>query len=174
MSAAKLGILLIRTIAKPIASSIKEYSKRHPYFKQICINIAQATHRLEIKLKMNLLGQKSEKFRPLNDKKAVEIGANFLGESIVFGVAGSLIIWEQRRSYKNSKERQNHLDTTIEKLREEISEINSNIDMYENDQEQMRINFENLKNDNEKLKSILNQTLNKGLGLKILDVSEKI
>ncbi|CAJ0747806.1 21502_t:CDS:2 [Entrophospora sp. SA101] len=72
------------------------------------------------------------------------------------------------------EERQNHLDTTIEKLREEISEINSNIDMYENDQEQMRINFENLKNDNEKLKSILNQTLNKGLGLKILDVSEKI
>lgn len=29
--------------------------------------------------------------------RAVEMGANFLGEAIIFGVASSLIIWEQAR-----------------------------------------------------------------------------
>ncbi|CAI2167769.1 15_t:CDS:2 [Funneliformis geosporum] len=165
MSTTKLGILLVRTLAKPIANSIKNYSKRHATFRQMCINIAQATHRFEIKLKMNLLSQKRkpEKIRPLNDAKAVEMGANFLGEAVIFGVASSLIIWEQARSYKMSKDRQHHLNDQIEKLQEETKELKSNIEINRSFEDRMMNHLEELKNDNEKLRDLLDRLLIKGL-----------
>ncbi|CAG8527543.1 3896_t:CDS:2 [Funneliformis mosseae] len=147
MSATKLGILLVRTLAKPIANSIKNYSKRHATFRQMCINVAQATHRFEIKLKMNLLSQKSEKIRPLNDAKAVEMGANFLGEAVIFGVAN----------------RQHQLNEQIEKLQEETTELKSHIEINRSFEDRMMNQLEELKNDNEKLRTLLDRILIKGL-----------
>ncbi|GBB85552.1 hypothetical protein RclHR1_12040006 [Rhizophagus clarus] len=164
MSTTKLASLLVRTISKPIANSIKNYSKSHPTFRQMCINVAQATRRFEIKLNMNLLGQKTEKIRPLNDAKAVEMGANFLGEAIIFGVASSLIIWEQARSYKSSKDRQYKLDDKIEMLKEEISKLKALIEINREFEDQMMNQIEKLKNDNEKLQNLLDLILTKGLG----------
>ncbi|KAF9166909.1 hypothetical protein DFQ26_006436 [Actinomortierella ambigua] len=130
MSALKLGFLLIRTIAKPIANSIKSYSKTHPKFREACIGVAQFSHKTEMQLKMKFLGYKVEAIRPLNDARAVEMGANFLGEAIIFGVAGSLIFVEQARSRRNAKDRRNYVDDTLdsllmitEELREEVKEI---------------------------------------------------
>ncbi|CAG8734592.1 5230_t:CDS:2, partial [Acaulospora morrowiae] len=160
MSATKIGYLLVRTIAKPIANGIKSYSKNHPSFRRLCINVAQgwgfnlpciivttkAAYRFEIKLNMNLLGQKGDsKIRALNSAKAVEMGANFLGEAIIFGVAASLILWEQTRSHKLSKSRQYNLDEAIEKLKDETRELKASI--------------EKLQDNNENLKNLLNQAL---------------
>ncbi|KAG0237790.1 hypothetical protein BGW42_008411 [Actinomortierella wolfii] len=79
---------------------------------------------------MKFLGYKVEAIRPLNDARAVEMGANFLGEAIIFGVAGSLILIEQARSRKSAKDRRNYVDDTLdnlliitEELREEVKEI---------------------------------------------------
>ncbi|CAG8518033.1 5619_t:CDS:2 [Ambispora gerdemannii] len=184
MSTTKLGILLIRTIAKPIASSIKvggklflwyftytmgrrfsaalmEYSKRHERFREICINVAQTTHRLEMQLKLRLLNLPEEKIRPLNDAKAIEAGANFLGEAIIFGIAGSLIIWEQTRSYKHTKERNNHVDETLHKLESEVAELRSDLKNNRTFQEQLQSHLVQAREDNEKLTKILDHVLNK-------------
>ncbi|CAB5195617.1 unnamed protein product [Rhizophagus irregularis] len=161
MSTTKLASLLVRTISKPIANSIKNYSKSHPAFRQICINVAQATRRFEIKLDMNLLGQKTEKIRPLNDAKAVEMGANFLGEAIIFGVASSLIIWEQARSYKSSKDRQHQLDDKIEMLKDEISKLKESEDQMMNQIVKLKNDYEKLNNDYEKLRNLLDFILTK-------------
>ncbi|GJJ69377.1 optic atrophy 3 protein [Entomortierella parvispora] len=127
MSAIKLGFLAIRTIAKPIANSIKSYSVKHPKFKEACIGVAQFSHKTEMQLKMKFLGYKVESIRPLNDARAVEMGANFLSEAFIFGVAGSLIILENARSRMNARDRKNHVDETLdnlllmsEELREEL------------------------------------------------------
>ncbi|CAG8436982.1 2945_t:CDS:2 [Diversispora eburnea] len=69
MSAPKIGYLLVRTLAKPLANGIKNYSKTHPTFKKWCINLAQKTYKLEMNLNMYLLGQKHHKIRSLNDAK---------------------------------------------------------------------------------------------------------
>ncbi|KAF9979336.1 hypothetical protein BGZ73_000030 [Actinomortierella ambigua] len=102
MSALKLGFLLIRTIAKPIANSIKSYSKTHPKFREACIGVAQFSHRTEMQLKMKFLGYKVEAIRPLNDA----------------------------RSRKSAKDRRNYVDDTLdnlliitEELREEVKDI---------------------------------------------------
>ncbi|KAK3827202.1 MAG: hypothetical protein JOS17DRAFT_662445, partial [Linnemannia elongata] len=69
-----------------------------------------------MQLKMKFLGYKVESIRPLNDARAVEMGANFLGEAIIFGVAGSLIILENARTRMNARDRKNHVDDTLDNL----------------------------------------------------------
>ncbi|KAG9303690.1 hypothetical protein G9A89_018587 [Geosiphon pyriformis] len=186
MSTTKLGVLLVRTIAKPIASSLKvrgkiflwyltytfgkrfsamllEHCKNHPRFRSICISIAQATHRIEMQLKLNLLNLPSEKIRPLNDVKAIEVGANFIGEAIIFGVAGSLIIWEQTRTYKQNKERNYQIDETIGKLKEEVAELRSNLEKNHKFQDQLEHHLNQTREDNDRLRNLLNRMMDKGL-----------
>ncbi|KAK6505349.1 hypothetical protein TWF481_007254 [Arthrobotrys musiformis] len=57
--AIKLTSLAVRTLAKPIANSIKQQAKEHPRFRTICIAIAQAVHRTDIRIRLNLLRDNS-------------------------------------------------------------------------------------------------------------------
>ncbi|KAK6342648.1 hypothetical protein TWF718_008042 [Orbilia javanica] len=57
--AVKLTSLAVRTLAKPIANSIKQQAKEHPRFRTICIAIAQAVHRTDIRIRLNLLRDSS-------------------------------------------------------------------------------------------------------------------
>ncbi|KAG0324491.1 hypothetical protein BGZ99_001739 [Dissophora globulifera] len=163
MSAVKLGFLAIRTIAKPIANSIKSYSVKHPKFKDACISVAQFSHKTEMQLKMKFLGYKVESIRPLNDARAVEMGANFLGEAIIFGVAGSLIILENARTRMNARDRKNLVDDTLEnlvltttELREEIKELSATAEQR----------IDELRKENQVLKRTLNEILDVSLRLR--------
>ncbi|KAF9426232.1 hypothetical protein BGZ94_006785 [Podila epigama] len=163
MSAIKLGFLAIRTIAKPIANSIKSYSAKHPKFREACIGVAQFSHKTEMQLKMKFLGYKVESIRPLNDARAVEMGANFLGEAIIFGVAGSLIILENARTRMNARDRKNHVDETLdnlllisEELREEMKAL-----AYQSERK-----IEDLQKENVVLKKTLNEILDVSLRLR--------
>ncbi|KAF9906645.1 hypothetical protein EC991_000446 [Linnemannia zychae] len=163
MSAVKLGFLAIRTIAKPIANSIKSYSAKHPKFRDACISVAQFSHKTEMQLKMKFLGYKVESIRPLNDARAVEMGANFLGEAIIFGVAGSLIILENARTRMNARDRKNHVDDTLDnlllitsELREELKELEVTSDKK----------IQDLQDENVVLKRTLNEILDVSLRLR--------
>ncbi|KAF9120321.1 hypothetical protein BGW39_011509 [Mortierella sp. 14UC] len=163
MSAVKLGFLAIRTIAKPIANSIKSYSAKHPKFRDACISVAQFSHKTEMQLKMKFLGYKVESIRPLNDARAVEMGANFLGEAIIFGVAGSLIILENARTRMNARDRKNHVDDTLDnlllitsELREELKELEVTSDKK----------IQGLQEENMVLKRTLNEILDVSLRLR--------
>jgi hypothetical protein len=48
MAQVKLATLVIRTIAKPLSSVIKERSKNHETFRNYTISLAQGLHRLEV------------------------------------------------------------------------------------------------------------------------------
>ncbi|KAG0372159.1 hypothetical protein BGX24_000660 [Mortierella sp. AD032] len=163
MSAVKLGFLAVRTIAKPIANSIKSYSAKHPKFRDACISVAQFSHKTEMQLKMKFLGYKVESIRPLNDARAVEMGANFLGEAIIFGVAGSLIILENARTRMNARDRKNHVDDTLDnlllitsELREELKELEVTSDKK----------IQDLQEENVILKRTLNEILDVSLRLR--------
>ncbi|KAI9226784.1 MAG: optic atrophy 3 protein-domain-containing protein [Piptocephalis tieghemiana] len=130
MSTFKLGSLLVRTLAKPVASSIKTATKQSPVFRKACIGIAQkikprvlphfqGLHRTEINLKMMFLGYKREAVRPLNDTKAIEAGANFLSEAFIFLVAGSIIVFENFRSRWAAQDRRDYVNDQLDSLTEE-------------------------------------------------------
>lgn len=128
--ALKLTSLLVRTVAKPIATAIKAQAKEHETFRQGCIRIAQTVHKTDIRLRMSLLGEKKIKIRPLNDKKAVENGANFLSEFFIFSVAGSLILYESFRSRKKAADERDALADDIATLQDEIDYIKGRLAAY--------------------------------------------
>lgn len=120
MATAKIAILAIRTLAKPIATQIKHQAQSHQRFRGICIALAQNMHRTEMLLRSNLLagpnssGEKA-KVRPLNEAKAVTNGANALAEGFLFALAAALIMGE---SFRGSRSRAKQRDKTEEGLEE--------------------------------------------------------
>ncbi|KAJ3335517.1 hypothetical protein HDU93_005304 [Gonapodya sp. JEL0774] len=92
MATVKIGFLAIRTIAKPVTAAIKSGAKNHPAFKSFCVNVAQAYHAVDIRLNASLAGGPApDKVRPLSEAKAVELGADFLGEFLMFAIAAGII-----------------------------------------------------------------------------------
>ena len=74
----KIGYLLVRTVAKPIASGIKGYSKNHPRFRNACVRMAQLYHRAEVRMRRRIAAKNGEdvsaSIKPLDEAKAVELG----------------------------------------------------------------------------------------------------
>mmetsp|Transcript_30937 Transcript_30937/g.48493 ORF Transcript_30937/g.48493 Transcript_30937/m.48493 type:complete len:225 (-) Transcript_30937:1125-1799(-) len=98
----KLGMLTIRSAAKPIASVIKGRAKTSPFFKDACTVSAQQMHQLEMRLNMYMRGQTVRKVKDLNQEVAVKNGAEILGEAIMLGIATAVLLVEHHRSTADS------------------------------------------------------------------------
>ncbi|TFK45942.1 OPA3-domain-containing protein [Heliocybe sulcata] len=120
MATAKLGTLLIRTLAKPISNQIKVQAKQHETFRSLCISLAQRMYRGEVKLRTNLMGEPAKHVRPLSETKAIENGANALAEGFLFAVAAALIIAEQWRSSRSQTKRRDAVDDQLDDLKDRI------------------------------------------------------
>lgn len=104
--ALKLGMLLIRQISKPLAQMFVNQAKNHPVFRTyFIIPPAQFYHWAEVKGKMYLMNLgKPTKVAKLNEAMAIELGANLMGEVIIFGVAGGCLMLEySRQATKEAK-----------------------------------------------------------------------
>ncbi|KAJ3195934.1 hypothetical protein HK101_010613 [Irineochytrium annulatum] len=73
-------------------------------------------HTIEENLKMRFFDAKVAPIRPLNEARAVELGANFMSESLLFGVAGLTIFLEAWRSSHKASTRVTTVDDTFERL----------------------------------------------------------
>ncbi|KAK7864718.1 hypothetical protein R5R35_013609 [Gryllus longicercus] len=122
---AKLGTLLLRQVSKPIANAVKERAKKSPFFRTyICMPPAQFYNWCEVKAKMWILDFGQPAVVPsLNEAMAIELGANLLGEGIIFVIAAGVLYLEYSRGVRkeNSKEeaRKDEMDTlhyTIQEL----------------------------------------------------------
>ena len=123
MASAKIISLTIRTLAKPIATQIKNQAAHHESFRKVCISLAQSMHRTESRLRQNLLpGSEKYKIRPLNDAKAISNGANAISEGFLFVVAALIIIGE---TYRGSRSRANERDN----FRDEITQLSEQLDV---------------------------------------------
>lgn len=120
----KLGALAVRQVAKPLANRIKSRAKTSKFFRDyICMPPAQMYHYFEVNVKMKLLGlwqtvwrlfcftfsnlglEKPTNVKKLNEAAAIELGAELLGEAIIFVVAvGTLTAEYVRQSIKASAE----------------------------------------------------------------------
>ncbi|CAO3677669.1 unnamed protein product [Umbelopsis ramanniana] len=166
MSTLKLGALLVRTLAKPVANSIKTQAKQHATFRDFCINVAQISHRMEMNMKMKFLGYRKEVIRPLNDTKAIEAGANFLSESFIFGVAATIILAENWRSRVSARDRRNLVDDSLEKLETETNTLRESIQTMQSGQASLQSRLEEATQENEQLRKMLDEILSVSLGLR--------
>lgn len=120
--AAKLGVLAFKQLSKPIANVIKERAKHSPFFRDyIAMPPAQCKFKfrylfvlhntmcvflllllvynwVEVKTKMWALNLGRPTNVPqLNEAMAIELGANLLGEVIIFTIGAGLLIFEYVR-----------------------------------------------------------------------------
>ncbi|CCH42512.1 OPA3-like protein [Wickerhamomyces ciferrii] len=79
---------------------------------------------------MKLMGEKGAKVRPLNDKRAIENGANFLSETFVFAVAGGLILFESYRQRQKELSRRETVADDIKTLQYEIQYLKRKLKEY--------------------------------------------
>ncbi|KAH8236726.1 hypothetical protein KR026_009361 [Drosophila bipectinata] len=115
--AAKLGVLAIKQVSKPIANVLKSNAKSSPFFrKYICMPPAQFYNWVEVKTKMWALnmGGRSVNVPPLNEAMAIELGANLLGEFIIFAIGAGLLIFEYSR--QTAKENKKNEVAQMEKM----------------------------------------------------------
>lgn len=81
---------------------------------------------------MRLMGiQGPTEIQPLKEEKAVELGAEILGEAFLYGIAASVILYEYYRSVKKEEKRDEDQDRSIQKLQEELTRLGSEMKQVE-------------------------------------------
>ncbi|XP_026577223.1 optic atrophy 3 protein [Pseudonaja textilis] len=121
---AKLLYLGVRQLSKPLAARIKDGARASPFFRQyICGPPAQLYHWVEMRAKMRIMGFRGSAIKPLNEEAAAELGAELLGEAIVFGVGGLCIFLEYSRQSSNTKKKEEELSSTLLGLQEQVTEL---------------------------------------------------
>lgn len=101
----KLGGLLIKTLAKPVAGILKEEAKQHPRFSRICVSMGQVAHRVMSRINVMAKGYKFLGIEPLPEQEAMNKGADLMSEIFIFTVGGGIMAFEYARSEKKSAEK---------------------------------------------------------------------
>ncbi|KAG1749431.1 optic atrophy 3 protein-domain-containing protein [Suillus lakei] len=129
MATVKLATLVIRTLAKPISSQLKNQAKQHDTFRSICISLAQRMHMAEVKLRTNILGEPARlHVKPLSETRAIENGANALAEGFLFSVAALLIIGETWRSSRSQSKQRGDVNERIEELSANVTSLTERLE----------------------------------------------
>lgn len=81
-----------------------------------------------MRAKMRIMGFRGAAIKPLNEDVAAELGAELLGEAIIFGVGGLCIFLEYSRQATNSKKKEEELSSTLRSLQEQIAELNLTVE----------------------------------------------
>ncbi|KAJ3661123.1 hypothetical protein Zmor_005538 [Zophobas morio] len=122
---AKLGALLIKQISKPIANAVKQGAKSSPVFrKYVCLPPAQFYNWCETKTKMWLLhlGQPVN-LTVLNEAASIELGANLLGETVIFAIAAGILVLEYNRSSKKEAAKEEARLKEIQDLKDSLRDL---------------------------------------------------
>ena len=87
-------------------------------------------HRLEVFVKMRLMGvQGRTTVKPLSSDKAVEIGAEIIGELVIYTIASSAIVFEYIRSTRKGQAAEETQDQKIAKLRDRLHKLDREVNI---------------------------------------------
>ena len=116
----KLGFLLVRTVAKPIAGRLKDFLKDHDRARGAFSRLGQMLHKVEVRVagneqflkvdKKGMNGILQAKVKPLDEGKAISSGADFFAESVIFLIAGICLTVEVRSSNKKDEQKKAALE----------------------------------------------------------------
>ncbi|XP_063705098.1 putative OPA3-like protein CG13603 isoform X2 [Culicoides brevitarsis] len=123
--AAKLGVLAMKQISKPIANVLKTRAKNSPFFRTyICMPPAQFYNWMEVKTRMWAMNLGKPTVVPtLNEAQAIELGANLLGEFVIFTIGAGLLILEYTRSSRKEAMKEAMVEQEKAELHAYINEL---------------------------------------------------
>ena len=136
----KLGVLAVKQISRPIANRLKQKASYNGFFRRyVCIPSGQRKfgpclsffivyHIWDTRLKLKLLGLgKPTDVKKLADENAAEVGAEILGEIIMFSIGAFLIYLEYRRQSKNETEKERKARAELVALQDAIQSLESRV-----------------------------------------------
>lgn len=160
MATVKLATLVIRTVAKPISSQLKNQAKQHPAFRNLCVSLAQRMHTAEVSLRTNILGEPARAHvRPLAETRAIENGANALAEGFLFAVAAALILGESFRTSRAQSKRRDDVDDRLDELVSSVSSLRDAVEQLRQTQQELEEERER----NDELQRIMERVVEIGL-----------
>ncbi|XP_058814078.1 putative OPA3-like protein CG13603 [Topomyia yanbarensis] len=123
--AAKLGVLAMKQISKPIATLLKQRAKNSPFFrKYVCMPPAQFYNWMEVKTKMWAMNLgKPTNVPVLNEAMAIELGANLLGEIVIFAIGAGLLLLEYQRQVRKEANKEEMVIQEKLELQATINEL---------------------------------------------------
>lgn len=101
--AGKLSLVLVKQVSKPIANFVKREAKLHPALAPPLSWAGGLAHRTNINLTRWVTGQgwlsrgSIATMAPITQEKALDIGSELLGESVVFSIVGATVALEVSR-----------------------------------------------------------------------------
>ncbi|CAI7796246.1 unnamed protein product [Closterium sp. NIES-53] len=117
-------------MSKPLANAIKRRAKSHPKFRGTIINFAQSYHKINVGMQRRLYGYSTNvDIKPLIEEKAVETAADLVGELVVFGVAGGVVVAEYTRSSIADSRKEEKRRQEREALRQKDLELERELQM---------------------------------------------
>ncbi|KAI6057483.1 hypothetical protein LUU34_01655600 [Aix galericulata] len=126
---AKLLTLGARQLSRPLAARIKAGARASPFFRAyICLPPAQLYHWVEMRAKMRIMGFRGAAVKPLNEEAAAELGAELLGEAIVFGVGGLCIYLEYARQAGQARRREEEQAAALREMAAGLERMRAELD----------------------------------------------
>lgn len=120
--------------------SIKSGKIQRPFFiKSICY-LGQKYHRVNIKITRNLnnVGGTDNYIKPLSEEKALDSGAEFLGEFIGYGTLFVWGIYEVNKLSKDGKEKEKVIADNITRAHTKIDGVEENYKKLLSEVEKLR------------------------------------
>ncbi|CAN0316220.1 unnamed protein product [Lampetra planeri] len=125
---AKLAYLGVRQLSKPVANRIKAAARRSVFFKTyVCQPPANLYHWIEMKTKMRLMGFRGAQVKPLDQEAAAELGAELLGEAVIFVIGGVCMVAEYARQNANSRRKEAELTAQLDALQFQIDALRDQV-----------------------------------------------
>ena len=85
-------------------------------------------HRLEMFVKFRLMGAKGHvEYAPLSEEKAVEQGAEMLGELFIYGTAAGYIVYEYWKGVKKEHKKDSSTSDNITELQDKIRQLDNEV-----------------------------------------------
>lgn len=85
-------------------------------------------HWVEMRAKMRLMGFRGAAVKPLNEEAAAELGAELLGEAIVFGVGGLCLYLEYARQTGQARRREEEQAAALREVGERLERLREELD----------------------------------------------
>jgi hypothetical protein len=129
----KLVGLAVKQISKPVANALKNSLKNNIFCRnRIFIPVGRAHHRMQETIARSSISSKVRlPIRDIDEDKAMLIGAEFIGEAIIYAVAVAVLVMETVKSSKRASEKET--DERMEALKEQKM-----IDEHERMMEELR------------------------------------
>ena len=122
----KVFSLCIRLFTRPLVnyakSAVKVHTKRSEVMRSLLLSSGQVYHQMHYRIQRIFLPTTiaEEYVKPLSDEKALEAGAEFLGEVVVYGVLMVWGVYEMDRAQRESRDKEAEISVTVTAIREKM------------------------------------------------------